>query len=301
MADNEFAAMTDDALGERFRSLMGAYDDACKAYDRARAADIHREFYAVEGELRSRRGDDWRRTGLEDLSLDKLIERFRNCAVAYEDADGSDATEHLYWDLEDVKQELQRREGDQRRALFNLYTDPDIRVRALAARATRTLAPLLSEHREQNIDDDDWAPPASGLDIVQAGLAAIFPAGARKPSRLIGLSVEQLVEWFAALAIKQHKALQRDEIAHYNRLFGQVSGIVDELKCRDGDQRKALMVLFSHPNPQVRLMAANETLAVAPQEARRMLEVIRATEVAPQGPDAGMSLWALDEGIFKPD
>lgn len=278
MADNAFAALTDEALGGRFRELMRAYDDACKAYDHAKAADIHRAFYAAEDEMRSRRSDEWRRTGLETESLDRLIDRFKACAIAYDEADGSDETEHLYWDLEKVKQELQRREGDQRRELFSLYTDPNIRVRALAARATRTLAPLLSEHREQNIDDDAWLPPASGLDIERAGIAQLFPARTQKPDMLSGLSVDQLIEKFVDLTLKQYDALQGGEIARYNRQFGRVMAITDQLKSREGDRRDALLVLFSHPNPQVRLTAARATLAIAPSAAREVIQSIADSE-----------------------
>ncbi len=170
MVGSNFETMGDEALRERFRSLIGAYDQACMAYDHAKAANIHREFYSIEDELRKRRGGDWRRTGLEALSLEEVIERFKQRAVAYEDADGSDETEHLCQELEDATSELQRRPGDQRRALFALYTHPDIPVRQAAAGATRTLAPLLSRHRQLNIDDDNWAPPAEGVDIEQAGL-----------------------------------------------------------------------------------------------------------------------------------
>ena len=69
MTGGEFDALDDEALGERFRSLMLAYDEACMTYDHAKAAEIHREFYAIEDELRRRRGDDnWRRTGLEGMA-----------------------------------------------------------------------------------------------------------------------------------------------------------------------------------------------------------------------------------------
>lgn len=300
MATNDFAALTDDALGERFRDLMRAYDDACKSYEHARAADIHREFYAIEDEMRKRRSSDWRRTGLEELSLEEIVEQFRVRAVAYEDADGSDETEHLYWDIEDVKEELKRRQGDQRRVLFGLYSDPDIRVRALAASATRTLAPMLSEHRQQNIDDDAWAPPASGLDIAQAGLVGVFPTRAQNSGKTTGLGVEQLVEQFVKLSLKQYEALEGSEIARYNRLFGQVWGIVDRLKARDGDQRRALTGLLSHPNPQVRLTAARATLAIAPSAARQVIQTIAESKVQPWALDAGMCLRFLDQGVFKP-
>jgi hypothetical protein len=50
----------------------------------------------------------------------------------------------------------------------------------------------------------------------------------------------------------------------------------------------------------VRVKAVKATLAVAPREARRMLEMIAKSREYPQAGEAGMSLRALDEGIFKP-
>ncbi|OYW31283.1 MAG: hypothetical protein B7Z45_10540 [Azorhizobium sp. 12-66-6] len=42
------------------------------------------------------------------------------------------------------------------------------------------------------------------------------------------------------------------------------------------------------------------TLAVAPEAARATLEALSRITHTPQAADAGMCLWALDEGIFKP-
>jgi hypothetical protein len=47
-------------------------------------------------------------------------------------------------------------------------------------------------------------------------------------------------------------------------------------------------------------MAAKQTLAVAPAAARQLLEAIQASKMQPEALDAGMCLWTLDEGIFKP-
>jgi len=300
MASGEFAEMSDEALGERFRSLMRAYDEACTAYDHARAAEVHREFYAVEDELRRRRSDNWRRTGLESLSVEEVVEKFKERAMAYEEADGSDETEHLYDELEDAVDELKRRPGDERRSLFALYAHPDVRVRYAAADATRTLAPRLSKHRLANIDDVDWQPPSDGLDIERAGLAAVFPTRAKRPGRLTALSVEQLVERFADLALKRYQAAEHFEIAKQNRFIVQGWGVADELKNRSGDQRKALVQLYSHPNAQVRLNAATATLAVVPAEARKALEDLAASNDYPQSGEAGSRLRNLDSGFFKP-
>ncbi len=121
-----------------------------------------------------------------------------------------------------------------------------------------------------------------------------------KRSNLHDLTVAELVKRFAAICVEQNKALFLDEIAKFNRLYDKMAAIRDELKIRAGDQRGALLVLFDHPDIQVRLQAARAALAVAPQESRRMIEAIAASHRQPQAGDAGMSLWNLDRGVFVP-
>jgi hypothetical protein len=77
--------------------------------------------------------------------------------------------------------------------------------------------------------------------------------------------------------------------------------IQEEVKRRQGDERRALIVLFDYPNMQVRLMAAQYALAGAPQAARRAIEAIAASTWAPQCYDARMCLHMLDEGTFVPN
>jgi hypothetical protein len=55
-----------------------------------------------------------------------------------------------------------------------------------------------------------------------------------------------------------------------------------------------------HPNAQVRVKAIKNTLAVAPEKARQALEELANSKEYPASGEAGMSVWALDEGIFKP-
>ncbi len=80
-----------------------------------------------------------------------------------------------------------------------------------------------------------------------------------------------------------------------------MDAINKELKSRPGDERRALLSLLTHPNMQVRLKAAKATLAIAPIEARRVIEAIAAMTWPPQSGDAGMCLTMLDRGIFVPD
>ena len=121
-----------------------------------------------------------------------------------------------------------------------------------------------------------------------------------KRAKLQDMSVSELVEWFVAIALEQDKALLMNEIAKVNRLFDRLEAVEAELKARDNDQRRALLRLYDHSNAQVQLKAAKATLAVASLEARSKLKAIADSHEQPQAGEAGMSLWNLERGIFKP-
>ena len=117
-----------------------------------------------------------------------------------------------------------------------------------------------------------------------------------KTSILNGMTVPQLVERFAALALGQFTAELHGETEKYNRLFRELVAIEQELKGRTGDQRVALVSLFEHPNAQVRLMAAELTLAVARASACRTLQEIWDKNEFPQATFAMGTLRALERG-----
>jgi hypothetical protein len=121
-----------------------------------------------------------------------------------------------------------------------------------------------------------------------------------KAADLDKLSVAELVDRFTAIGIQQYKAHLVNDTATYNPLFWQMVAIEKELKSRPGDQRRALLPLFEYPNMEVRLKAAKATLAIAPKEARQMLESIAGSRWYPQAGDAGMCLENLDRGVFVP-
>jgi hypothetical protein len=114
------------------------------------------------------------------------------------------------------------------------------------------------------------------------------------------LSVAELVERFAATELAQFEAELQSDIGKQNKCVTQAMAIAEELKKRPGDQRSALLRLYEHANVQVRLMAAELTLAVAPTAAREVVQAIADSKKYPQAMDAGMCLSALDQGIFKP-
>jgi hypothetical protein len=114
-----------------------------------------------------------------------------------------------------------------------------------------------------------------------------------------GLTVEELVARFTAIAIAQDEALLYSDTSKYNRLYDEMDEIDKELRSRGTDARLALAGLYNHPNLQVRMKAAVHTLAIR-ADAREVLQAISDSRELPQAFHAGMTLRAIDRGIFKP-
>jgi hypothetical protein len=112
--------------------------------------------------------------------------------------------------------------------------------------------------------------------------------------------IDDLVQRFRDLALAQDEALLHGDQVKVNRLFWQLEAVEEELKSRPGDGRSALLRLYDHSNAQVRVKAIKATLAIAPEKARRALEALANSKEYPASGEAGMSVWALDQGIFKP-
>src|SRR5882724_981239 len=100
------------------------------------------------------------------------------------------------------------------------------------------------------------------------------------------MTVDQLVVRFTAIALDEYEAILDEENETYRRLFDDMENVRSELKRREGDQRRALIPLFDHQNPQVRLKAAISTLAIVPYAARRVLQSIVDRQEYPQAADA---------------
>lgn len=120
-----------------------------------------------------------------------------------------------------------------------------------------------------------------------------------KRESLNQLATKRLLQRYAENGVEQDEAIFNDENQKFKRLYWEMDAIEKELALRD--QRRLLMQFYDHRNLQVRLNAAKATLAIAPAEARHQLEAIRSSKIYLQAADAGMSLWNLDRGVFKPE
>jgi UTP-glucose-1-phosphate uridylyltransferase len=119
--------------------------------------------------------------------------------------------------------------------------------------------------------------------------------------KLETMTIYQLVDRFAEIGIAQDQALLYDEYGKFNRLFGQMTDVDNELRARGKEARLSLMNLYNHANIQVRLQAAKWSIGVALVEARKVIQTISESGWMPQAGEAGMTLENLDDGTFKPD
>ena len=108
-----------------------------------------------------------------------------------------------------------------------------------------------------------------------------------------------LVREFAEITKQMGYAELGDDRARYNELYKLLSLVVAELKARR--RRDTLLPLLKHESGWVRYHAAQRTLAIAPEESRRVLKEICASKRYPEAGYAGMTLTSLDLGWFVPD
>ena len=115
------------------------------------------------------------------------------------------------------------------------------------------------------------------------------------------LSIEELLDRFALIGIKQREALNDSQIRTFNKLFREMAAIGKELRARGTDARLALLKLMTHPDIQVRLQAARFGYGADPKTARACIEEIANSNRFPQAGDAGMTITFLDDGISQLD
>ena len=121
----------------------------------------------------------------------------------------------------------------------------------------------------------------------------------KKPS-LQSQSVTELIAAYERIGIQQDDALLADKMSTYNKLYKAQRELMNELRSRGFDSRAQITKFLDHPNIQVRLHAAIDSLVVAPEAARAVLQEIQFSRIGPQCIDAGFIIIGLDDGSYTP-
>lgn len=98
---------------------------------------------------------------LEQAPTQELIDRFTRIGEEQYQAIwvmNNARYNHLYREMQEIKDELKRRPGDERRELAKLYDHPNMQVRLIAARATLALSYAAARQVIQSIADSGFLP-----------------------------------------------------------------------------------------------------------------------------------------------
>lgn len=118
--------------------------------------------------------------------------------------------------------------------------------------------------------------------------------------KLADLTIEQLLGLYTELGLAQYAAEQRGRQTQSNRLSKKGFDVAKELERRPGDQSRALLQLYDHPNMRVKYNAARDTWFAANVESRRKLEELRESNWLPYSAEAAIQIRILDGTACKP-
>ncbi len=114
-------------------------------------------------------------------SVQELVAQFESIGLAQYDAlyvVDTRKYNRLYAKMQDIRKELKRREGDQRRALLPLLDHPNVQVRMKAAHTMLAISPYLARKALESVRDSEIFPQAADA----AGTLSALDDGRYVPS-----------------------------------------------------------------------------------------------------------------------
>ena len=122
-----------------------------------------------------------------------------------------------------------------------------------------------------------------------------------KIEKLEDFTNEQLAEKFVELSREMGMAVLDSETRKFNKMFPIMQRIDMILRARGREARLVLLPLLESDDRFVRYYAAKYLLGLVPAPARAVIEDIARYKYDALCGHAGMCLYALDKGIFRPD
>jgi hypothetical protein len=106
-------------------------------------------------------------------SVQELVERFVSIGLAqYEAAYVVDTRKYnrLYAQMQEIRKELRRREGDQRHAPLPLLDHPNVQVRMMAAHTVLAISPDLARKAFESVRESEIFPQAMNAGMTLRAL-----------------------------------------------------------------------------------------------------------------------------------
>jgi hypothetical protein len=118
-----------------------------------------------------------KRANVAEMSTQDLVARFAQIGVEQDQAllgRSYAKFNRLFVQMSEVSDELKRRPGDERRALRDLYTHPNMQVRLKAAKHTLAVAPNEARVQIESIAASNWFPQAGDAGMTLENLDSGF-------------------------------------------------------------------------------------------------------------------------------
>jgi Domain of unknown function (DUF2019) len=114
-----------------------------------------------------------KRIPLDQLTTDELVQRFLALTLAQYEARFPSQTgkyNQLYYQMNEITDQLQRMEGDQRRALLPLINHENAQVRLMAASSLLTIVPDRAKRALESVRDSGIVPSSVQAEGLLDGL-----------------------------------------------------------------------------------------------------------------------------------
>jgi hypothetical protein len=110
---------------------------------------------------------------LDQLAVADLVERFLSTTLAQYEADlrmENSKYNRLYHHMNEIRDELKRREGDQRSALLPFINHPNAQVRLMAASSLLTIVPDPAKKALETVRESGIVPQSVNAALLLRGL-----------------------------------------------------------------------------------------------------------------------------------
>ena len=125
--------------------------------------------------------------------------------------------------------------------------------------------------------------------------------GGMRKLDLVHLTNAELANRFAEAAKKRGRAIREGEVRDANRMYHYMDAIHSILRSRGLTARQELLPLLDGEDRYVQYYTAIQLLGVVPDRAREIIESNHKYWSDAIAFDAGMILYNLDIGVFRPD
>jgi Domain of unknown function (DUF2019) len=110
------------------------------------------------------------------------------------------------------------------------------------------------------------------------------------------MTIQELIAAYEQIVLEQDQSFRFEKNTKFNKEFKIRVAIVEQLRSRPGDQRKALAPLLDRREPWMRICVAEDTYSLDPERSRKYMQTVADYRFDPYKGRAASSLGLWDMG-----